>query len=133
MKVELPLGDIADRISILRIKSERISEASKVVNVTQELAALTAAWADTELPAVDTLDQFAELLAINGQLWDVEDALRSHEAAGIFDDQFVSLARSVYRLNDQRGALKREINIALGSTLFEEKSYPAYGVAHQRS
>ena len=66
MKVELPLGDIADRISILRIKSERISESSKVVNVTQELAALTAAWAETDLPPVDSLEQFSELLVITG-------------------------------------------------------------------
>ena len=127
MKVELPLGDVVDKISILQIKSERIHNADKLKNVHQELTVLKAAWADTDHPSLEELPEWAGLLEVNGKLWTVEDDLRLLEGQQKFDESFVQLARSVYFLNDKRAALKKSINISLGSSLVEEKSYQDYG------
>jgi len=123
MKVELPLGDVVDRISILCIKAERLTDPDQRDNVVRELSSLRATWATSDHPAPEQLDAWPALHAVNQELWDVEDALRAHETQNRFDADFVALARSVYRLNDQRAALKRAINQALGSALVEEKSY----------
>ncbi len=127
MKVELPLGDVVDKITILRIKSERIDAPIKRANVARELETLLRAWQEAELPQMETLESWEPLLAVNGELWDVEDALRAHERRGDFGPDFVALARAVYRLNDRRASLKRQLNEALGSRLVEEKSYADYG------
>lgn len=116
------IGELIDKITILDIKSERITDPAKLKNVRFELDQLRAL--RTTLPA---LDQFAQeergLKEVNMELWDVEDDLRAHEMAGTFGEDFVALARSVYKLNDRRAALKYAINQISGSTLVEEKSY----------
>ena len=126
MKVELPLGDVVDKISILYIKSQRISDQSKLVNIHNELHSLEQAWAQTDYLPLKELSEWNDLLEVNGQLWTVEDDLRLLEAKQDFGEGFVQLARSVYFLNDKRAALKKSINLALGSALIEEKSYQDY-------
>lgn len=126
MKVELPLGDVVDRVSIDRIKEQRLTDARALAHVREELATLGAAWEAEGHPPMHSLDAWEPLVEVNGKLWEVEDALRDCERQGRFDDHFVQLARSVYHLNDRRAALKRQINEALGSRLVEEKSYQAY-------
>ena len=121
------MGDVVDKITILRIKSERIDAPIKRANVARELETLLRAWQEAELPQMETLESWEPLLAVNGELWDVEDALRAHERRGDFGPDFVALARAVYRLNDRRASLKRQLNEALGSRLVEEKSYADYG------
>lgn len=123
MKVELPLGDVVDRVTILRIKAARLDRADALANVQRELVALEESWRDTQLPEMSELPQWSALQRVNTALWEVEDALRALEARRSFGPAFVAHARSVYRLNDERAALKRAINLALGSRLVEEKSY----------
>lgn len=123
MKIDVPFGEVADRVSILMIKEARIGGALAVANSRRHREAIEATWRLEGLPALDALAQWPELCAVNGALWDVEDALRACERDGRFDGGFVELARSVYRLNDRRAALKRAIDVALGSPLVEEKSY----------
>ena len=127
MKVELPLGDVIDKISILQIKSERISDPKKLQNIKKELTVLRNAWKQTSHPDVGQLPEWSNLLDVNGKLWDVEDELRRLEALQNFGADFITKARSVYFLNDNRAQLKKSINISLGSTLVEEKSYTNYG------
>lgn len=126
MKVELPLGDVVDKIAILIIKANRLSEPTRLANVHTELETLRAAWSETPFPPLEALADWSELCEVNGKLWDVEDDLRDLERKQDFGPEFVELARSVYHLNDRRAALKRNINVALGSRLVEEKSYAAY-------
>jgi hypothetical protein len=127
MKVELPLGDVIDKISILQIKSERIFDTNKLQNVHKELKILRDAWQETKHPKIEELSEWEGLLEVNGKLWNVEDDLRELEAKQDFGERFISKARSVYFLNDNRAQLKKSINIRLGSTLVEEKSYKDYG------
>ena len=120
MEIPVPYGDVIDKITILRIKSRKIRDPEKNAHVRRELAALTSHWAAAGLgdPAeADPLER------INEDLWEVEDMLRRHEAAGDFGDAFVTRARSVYHLNDERARLKRSINLRLGSPLVEQKEY----------
>ena len=113
-------------ISILEIKRTRVADAGQRRNIETELASLTTVRA-AELPApLDYADLFARLKQVNQELWSVEDALRDCERRSLFDETFITLARSVYRLNDERGRIKREINERLGSTIVEEKLYAAY-------
>ncbi|HCH65759.1 MAG: hypothetical protein CL927_00410 [Deltaproteobacteria bacterium] len=126
MKVELPLGDVVDKITILLIKEEQIKDSAKLENIRSELATLRAAWSDAGHPALEALADWEALREVNQSLWNVEDDLRDLERDGEFGARFVELARSVYMINDRRAALKRSINLALGSRLVEEKSYAAY-------
>lgn len=126
MKVELPLGDVVDKITILLIKTVKITDPSKLQNIQTELDTLRAAWTEAGHTALEDLSDWDGLREVNGQLWDVEDDLRDLERDKDFGPRFVELARSVYKLNDRRAALKRSINVALGSRLVEEKSYAAY-------
>jgi len=126
MKVELPLGDVVDKITILLIKTVKITDPSKLQNIQTELETLRAAWTEAGHTALEDLSDWDGLREVNGQLWDVEDDLRDLERDKDFGPRFVELARSVYKLNDRRAALKRSINVALGSRLVEEKSYAAY-------
>lgn len=124
--VEVSPGELIDKITILEIKVERIADAGARANVIAELETLVAA-RDAVLPAPAELDELTDVLkALNEDLWSVEDDLRECEARGAFGDDFVALARSVYRLNDSRAAIKRDINRLLGSRLLEEKSHPRY-------
>ncbi|WP_372623078.1 DUF6165 family protein [Falsiroseomonas sp.] len=119
-------GEVIDKLTILDIKLARIADPVKRANVAREHASLAAAWA-AAVPEPGALGHLvADLRQVNETLWEVEDALREHERQGDFGAAFVELARSVYRTNDRRAALKREINARLGSTLIEEKSYAAY-------
>jgi hypothetical protein len=119
-------GEFLDKLTILEIKAERISDPAKLANVRRELEQLRSTWAASPLAGRDVAPLVAELRTVNVALWEIEDRLRGHEAERRFDREFVELARSVYRTNDRRAALKRELNLALGSDLIEEKSYTQY-------
>lgn len=122
-RLEVSAGELADRISILRIKAERIQDAGKRAHVLAELAASEAAQREAG-PWPEAVAQMeARLREVNEGLWDVEDALRVREREGDFGAGFVELARSVYRLNDERGRLKRQISEAAGSPWAEQKQY----------
>lgn len=119
-------GELLDKITILRLKSERIADAGKLANVRNELAQLEQVWAAAVPAASQPRDDEQALYAVNARLWDIEDEIRECEAGGDFGARFVKLARSVYIENDERAAIKKRINLALGSTLVEEKSYRKY-------
>jgi hypothetical protein len=124
MLITIPasVGVLFDKITILRIKTARLTDAGQLANVRRELAELEAVAA--AVPASDELEALVgRLQAINDGLWDVEDGKRAHEREGRFDADFVELARRVYKENDQRAAVKREINRLTGSALVEEKSH----------
>jgi hypothetical protein len=126
IKVELAYGELLDKITILQIKSERISDAAKVANVNKELGLLNNLWQADEKSSVDISSEFTALKDINEKIWDIEDDIRDKERAKEFDEIFIELARSVYFSNDKRAEIKREINMKLGSELIEEKSYSDY-------
>lgn len=126
ISVPVSFGELLDKISILQIKSERMRDASKLANVRRELVALENTWLAHSAAAQDIATLRAELKAVNERLWVIEDDIRRKEQVQAFDDAFVQLARSVYFENDTRARIKREINIALGSELVEEKSYQDY-------
>ena len=124
--VEIAPGELIDKITILQVKSERISDRAKHRNVLIELETLTRC-RDQSLPNTPELERLsADLKTVNEQLWVIEDDIRDCERAGDFGANFVELARSVYKTNDIRADLKRQINLALGSHLVEEKSYQPY-------
>ena len=124
--VEIAPGELIDKITILEIKSERMTDPAKLDNVRIELATLAKA-RDAAIPSSAELANLTgQLKGINEQLWDIEDDIRDCERAKDFGDKFVELARSVYKSNDRRAALKRDINMLLGSHLVEEKSYSDY-------
>jgi hypothetical protein len=118
-------GELLDKISILEIKSQRIDDRAKRENVGRELALLNAI-RDTLAPLPQLGALTADLKNVNECLWDVEDAIRACESRQDFGPRFIDLARSVYRYNDRRAELKREINMLLGSRLIEEKAYVRY-------
>ena len=123
--VEIAPGELIDKLTILRIKAACIADPAKVANVVIERDLLAARW--HSLPGTDALnDLVEELSAINGALWQIEDDIRDCERTQDFGPKFIELARSVYKTNDRRAAVKRAINEALGSTIIEEKSYSAY-------
>ena len=123
--VPISPGELLDKITILRIKAARIADAVKLANVRLELDVLEKTWKEARGQADLGQDEEA-LQAVNERLWDIEDRIREKEARRTFDQQFIELARSVYIENDQRAALKKRINLALGSRLVEEKSYKDY-------
>jgi uncharacterized protein DUF6165 len=119
-------GELLDKITILRIKAERMSDAAKVANVRHELALLEQTWrAAVPTHAHPTADE-AALTAVNSRLWVIEDDIRLQEAARDFGPRFIELARAVYVENDERAGIKKRINVALGSAIVEEKSYRPY-------
>lgn len=120
------VGDVLDRLTILALKEARLHEPDARANVARERALLREAWDAAGLPDPDALPEHAALAEVNAALWDVEDALRAHEAAQDFGAAFVERARAVYRTNDRRAALKRAVNARLGSALTEEKLHPRY-------
>ncbi|MDQ7996708.1 MAG: DUF6165 family protein [Luteibacter sp.] len=119
-------GELIDKITILQIKLQQIKDAAKLANVRNELELLEATWKNDRASETDIADETSRLLAVNQRLWKIEDDIRMKERAQAFDDEFIQLARSVYIENDERAAIKREINTKLGSTLVEEKSYQDY-------
>lgn len=119
-------GELLDKIAILQIKSERMTDPAKLVNVRNELAALEQSWAAHPAAAHEIAGLRAELKAVNERLWVIEDDIRIKEKAQAFDEEFIGLARSVYFENDERARIKKDINLALGSAYVEEKSYQDY-------
>ena len=119
-------GEVLDKITILRIKSARISDAAKLANVRRELELLERTWEASPYGHRDIARDVEALQAVNERLWDIEDRIRDNERAQAFDAEFIALARSVYIENDERAAIKKRINTALGSAIVEEKSYAAY-------
>jgi hypothetical protein len=126
IKVPVSPGELLDKITILRIKSARMRDASKLANVRTELEALERIWSASPYAAIDVASDVSALLAVNERLWTIEDDIRDKERAQSFDGGFVRLARAVYIENDERAAIKRRLNVKLGSTLIEEKSYADY-------
>ena len=126
IKVPVSFGEVLDKITILEIKSERIKDEAKVRNVRLELDELTATWNQAVPDPSAIADLRQQLKSVNEQLWEIEDDIRDQEAAQDFGTRFVELARAVYVTNDRRAALKKEINLALGSRFVEEKSYQDY-------
>lgn len=119
-------GELLDKITILRIKSARMTDAAKLANVRHELSLLEQNWR-ASVPAGDAVaDDERALQSVNERLWDVEDRLRDLEAEQRFDKDFIELARAVYVHNDERAAIKKRVNTRLGSKLVEEKSYRPY-------
>ena len=124
--VPISPGELIDKITILEIKSQRMTDAAKLRNVRTELDLLTATWRASPYSATDIDAEWAGLRDVNAKLWDIEDRIRDKERDGLFDAQFIELARAVYVTNDERAAIKKRINTRLGSTLVEEKSYAEY-------
>ena len=120
-------GELLDKIAILQIKSERMSDPAKLANVRNELSALERIWMAHPAAVKDVAELRARLKAVNERLWVIEDDIRIKERAQAFDDEFIRLARSVYVQNDERARIKKDINLALGSAYVEEKSYQDYG------
>ena len=125
--VPVSFGELLDKISILQIKSERMSDAAKLVNVRHELSALEQMWMAHPAAGGNIAELRAQLKAVNERLWVIEDDIRIKEKAQAFDDSFIQLARSVYFENDVRARIKKDLNFALGSSYVEEKSYQDYG------
>jgi hypothetical protein len=119
-------GELLDKITILRIKSQRIHDTAKVANVRAELQLLERTWATLGAAIQQVAADEQALQSVNEQLWDIEDRIRGKEAVRAFDQDFTELARAVYHRNDERAAIKQRINAALGSNIVEEKSYKPY-------
>jgi len=126
IKVPISPGELLDKITILTIKSRRMTDAKKLANVRVELHALEEIWANSAPAGIDVQGDIQALLAVNERLWVIEDDIRDKERAQAFDAEFIRLARAVYIENDERAAVKRRLNIKLGSGLVEEKSYSDY-------
>lgn len=119
-------GELVDKITILRVKAERIGDPEKEANVRKELALLEGIAGEKLAPSAELERLTAELTEINAALWDIEDGKRACERRQEFGPEFVQLARRVYMDNDKRAAVKRQINALTGSEIIEEKSYKPY-------
>lgn len=126
LHVPVSPGELLDKITILRIKAQRIRDAAKVANVRLELDLLERTWATLGAATQGVAADELALQAVNEQLWDIEDRIRDKEAAKSFDEEFIELARAVYHRNDERATIKKRINVSLGSRIVEEKSYQPY-------
>ncbi|KAF1725477.1 DUF6165 family protein [Pseudoxanthomonas japonensis] len=123
--IPVSIGELADKLTILEIKAERIEDAGKRAHVQVELEGLRALWAPLESAQEALAPLKRDLRAINERMWDVQDALRAKEAAQAFDGEFVTLARAVAQRNGERIAVKNTINRLAGSRFIEEKQYQA--------
>lgn len=122
MLVEVSIGEVLDKISILAIKLSKITDTEKLRNVSKELKGLT-----TAIPKGMLEDPLYEkLCGVNMRLWEIEDDIRECERIGNFNLDFIRLARAVYHRNDERAAIKKEINLKYNSDIIEEKSYSEY-------
>ncbi|HEY4583621.1 MAG TPA: DUF6165 family protein [Lysobacter sp.] len=124
--VPVSFGELLDKIAILQIKSERMKDEAKLANVRKELAALEKTWMAHPAAGHDIVQLRAQLKAVNERLWEIEDDIRVKEKQQAFDAEFIRLARAVYFENDERARIKKDINLALGSSYVEEKSYEDY-------
>lgn len=123
LTVPISVGELIDKITILQIKSERISDASKKANVDRELQELNTVRDGAQINTPELEKLASELKRVNEELWVIEDQIRLREAEKDFGKEFIELARAVYVTNDQRAALKKQVNLLTGSALVEEKSY----------
>ena len=119
-------GEVLDKITILEIKAKNISDPLKLKNVNHELALLLKIWDDNVEKSTQMDDLKQQLKTVNQDLWNIEDDIRIKESKREFDDEFIQIARSVYVENDKRAAVKKAVNLLLGSELVEEKSYEDY-------
>jgi hypothetical protein len=124
--IQVSWGELIDKITILEIKEQRLLSKESVANVQNELAALMSVAGPALAKREDVAALKKQLKSLNETLWEIEDKIRAKEAAQMFDQEFIQLARSVYMNNDRRGDLKRRINLLLNSTLGEEKQYTFY-------
>jgi len=124
--VPISPGELLDKITILRIKSARMTDAAKLGNVRAELTELEKTWRNAVGTQADVGEDERALQAVNERLWVIEDDIRDKERAQAFDARFIELARAVYIENDERAAIKKRINVKLGSRIVEEKSYRPY-------
>ena len=124
MKIDISIGEVVDKITILSIKLNKIENDKKLINIRKEYDLLFNSLENSGID-VDSAS-FTKLETINLKLWEIEDKIRIKEANKEFDDEFIQLARNVYINNDKRSAVKREINIKYGSDIIEEKEYVSY-------
>ena len=125
MNIEVSHGEIVDKLTILQIKKENITDPSKLDNIVKEYNYLLSV-VENGLGISTESPEYLELLSINNELWVIEDDIRDKERVKEFDDDFISLARSVYYTNDVRAKIKKEINLKYSSGFIEEKSYQSY-------
>ena len=126
IKIDVSVGEIMDKLSILEIKSEKIDNVEKLLNVRKELDSLLPAVALPTYQTNEVKRLTSELKKVNLRLWEIEDAIRLKESEKCFDEEFIELARSVYFTNDKRAEIKKQINLKTNSGLVEEKSYQDY-------
>ncbi len=126
MQAPVSPGEVMDKITILEIKLERMTDPEKIANVKNELSLLQETWTGYVHEDKVLADLRAQLRTLNEALWEIEDDIREKERAKEFDEGFIALARNVYLTNDRRSMVKREINLHLGSEVIEEKSYRDY-------
>lgn len=124
--IEVGAGELIDKITILKIKAERMTDLAKLKNVNYELSVLSAACAQNLAATPELARLETELQTVNEALWVIEDDIRACEAARDFGPRFIELARSVYIQNDKRAAIKKQINAHCGSSIVEEKSYTEF-------
>ena len=127
LNVPMSVGEVLDKITILEIKLDNITDADKLANVETELSHLRPLVADDVFLTDNMIELIGKLKSINKTLWDIEDNIRIEESRGDFGARFIELARAVYVTNDQRAHIKKQINLATGSTIIEEKSYEDHG------
>jgi hypothetical protein len=125
MNIEVSHGEIVDKLTILQIKKENITDQSKLENIIKEHDYLFSI-VENDLGISTESPEYLELLSINKELWIIEDDIRNKERNKEFDDEFIKLARSVYYTNDVRAKIKKEINLKYSSGFVEEKSYQTY-------
>jgi len=125
MQIEVSIGEVVDKYTILMIKASKIQDPAKLENINKELTYLIGIL-KKEDPLMTDYPHTKALFEINKELWKVEDDLRDLERAKDFDKEFIILARNVYKLNDKRAHIKKEINMKFGSEFVEEKSYQPY-------
>lgn len=126
VNLEISIGEFFDKLTILEIKTARISDEAKLANINKELDSLNKLLVQQKFTRDDVANEVAELRKVNEALWEIEDDIRDKESQKAFDDKFIELARAVYITNDKRSEIKRDINLKLGSDFVEEKSYEEY-------
>jgi hypothetical protein len=126
IRVPISPGELIDKLTILEIKAANIRDAAKLANVNVELELLQETWRSSAFASANIDAEWTRLREINKKLWDIEDLIRDKERERKFDQEFIELARAVYVTNDERAAVKKQINTKLGSKIVEEKSYAAY-------
>lgn len=123
MNIEVSIGEIVDKLSILQIKTGYVKDEQKLDNIKKEYDYLyNIVFNEMKIQDSDYFD----LVSVNQKLWFIEDDIREKERNKEFDDEFIQLARSVYITNDERADVKKQINIKYGSNFVEEKSYNPY-------